>query len=179
MFNTLIKILKQLIFKMRFYTLSGESRIKFLRTYGLSIGRLCQVHTTDFSSEPFLIEIGNHVVISSGVKFITHDGSCWVVEHKFPDLDVFGPIRIGDNTFIGMYTIIMPNTTIGSNCVIGAGSVVRGTIPDNSVALGNPAKVIMKTSMLNLKFSDPRYCLNTKHMKYGLKMKTIKDHFRR
>ncbi len=51
---------------------------------------------------------------------------------------------IGDNTLIGMGSIIMNNAVIGDNCVIGAGSLVPGghVIPDNSVAIGNPAKVV-------------------------------------
>jgi carbonic anhydrase/acetyltransferase-like protein (isoleucine patch superfamily) len=51
---------------------------------------------------------------------------------------------IGDNTLIGMGSIIMNNAVIGNNCIIGAGSLVPGghVIPDNSVAMGNPAKVV-------------------------------------
>jgi len=46
-----------------------------------------------------------------------------------------------------MSSIILPNTTIGNNCVIGAVSVVWGKIPDDSVLMGNPAKVVMKVSL--------------------------------
>ena len=51
----------------------------------------------------------------------------------------FGKIKIGDNVFIGMNSLILPGTTIGNNVIIGAGSVVRGKIPDNSIYSGNPA----------------------------------------
>lgn len=53
-----------------------------------------------------------------------------------------GRVIIGDNVFVGHGTIILPDTHIGSNCVIGAGSVVSKDIPDNSVAVGNPIKII-------------------------------------
>ena len=51
-------------------------------------------------------------------------------------------VTVGNNVFIGAYSIILPGTVIGNNCIIGAGSLVRGTIPDNSVAAGVPARVI-------------------------------------
>ena len=54
------------------------------------------------------------------------------------------PVTIGDNVWIGGNTVICPGVTIGSNCVIGAGSVVTRDIPDWSVAAGNPCRVIRK-----------------------------------
>ena len=54
------------------------------------------------------------------------------------------PVTIGDNVWIGGNTVICPGVTIGSNCVIGAGSVVTKDIPDWSVAAGNPCRVIRK-----------------------------------
>lgn len=52
------------------------------------------------------------------------------------------PVTIGDNTWIGGGTIILPGVTIGNNVVIGAGSVVTKNIPDNKIAYGNPCKVV-------------------------------------
>lgn len=54
------------------------------------------------------------------------------------------PVTIGDNCWIGGDVTILPGVTIGNNCTIGAGSVVTRDIPDNSVAVGNPARVIKK-----------------------------------
>ena len=53
-----------------------------------------------------------------------------------------GRVTIGNNVFIGANTIILPNLRIGDDCVIGANSVVTHDIPDYSVAVGAPAKVI-------------------------------------
>ena len=58
------------------------------------------------------------------------------------DVDVFGPIVIGNNVHIGNNAIIMPNVVVGDNVVIGCGAVVTKNIPSNSVAVGIPAKVI-------------------------------------
>lgn len=52
------------------------------------------------------------------------------------------PITVGDNVWFGAGVQVMPGVTIGSNVVIGGGSVVVKDIPDNSVAVGNPCKVI-------------------------------------
>lgn len=93
-------------------------------------------------SEPWLVQLGDHVTVAAGVRFITHDGGVWVFRHEFPDLDVFGAITVGDNVFIGINAILLPGTVVGSNVVIGAGSVVRGRIPDNSVVAGVPARVV-------------------------------------
>lgn len=115
--------------------------------YGVKMGKNCRLMSLDFSSEPYLIEMGDHVLVASHVQFITHEAG-WVFSQEiYPDKNVFGRIRIGNNVSIGMGVIIMPNTEIGDNCVIGAGSVVRGKIPPNSVYAGNPGKVVMKLSL--------------------------------
>ncbi len=54
------------------------------------------------------------------------------------------PVHIGKNCWLGAGVIVLPGITIGDNCVIGAGSVVTKDIPDNSVAVGNPCKVLRK-----------------------------------
>ena len=54
------------------------------------------------------------------------------------------PVRIGRNCWIGAGAIILPGVTIGDNVVIGAGSIVTKDIPDNSVAVGNPCRVVRR-----------------------------------
>lgn len=55
------------------------------------------------------------------------------------------PITIGSNCFIGARATLLPGTTIGKNCIIGACSVVKGNIPDDSIVVGNPARIIKNT----------------------------------
>lgn len=99
-----------------------------------------------WGSEPWLITIGDNCYITDGVKFINHDGGTLLFRSIVPDLEVTKPIVIGDNVYIGNNVLILPGVTIGSNCVIGAGAIVSRSIPDGSVAVGVPAKVIKSTS---------------------------------
>lgn len=95
-----------------------------------------------FSSEPWLITIGNNVYITSGCQFITHDGGTLILRKEVPDLELTAPIIIGNDVYIGLNTVILPGVTIGNRCIIGAGSIVTEDIPDNSAAAGVPARVI-------------------------------------
>jgi maltose O-acetyltransferase len=67
----------------------------------------------------------------------------WTPSDDIPYFRTYAlPVTIGDNVWIGGGAIILPGVTIGKNSVIGAGSVVTKSIPDNSVAVGNPCRVI-------------------------------------
>lgn len=103
---------------------------------------------TDWGTEPWLISIGNHVTISCGCSFITHDGSIWIFkkEKKYKDVIRYGKISIKDNCFIGTNTTIMPGVQIGKNCIIGACSLVTKNIPEGEVWGGVPAHFIMKSN---------------------------------
>lgn len=59
-------------------------------------------------------------------------------------LDV-APVRVGRGTLVGANAVILAGSDIGEHCIIGAGSVVRGTIPDHSIAVGAPARVVGST----------------------------------
>lgn len=120
---------------------SGE---KYARYIGVKIGKSCSIHTKDFGSEPYLVEIGDHVQITHGVKFFTHSGG-WIFRSEYPKLDAFGKIKIRSNVYIGNNVLILPGVTIGNNVMIGAGAVVTKSIPDDSVAAGNPARIISDT----------------------------------
>ena len=112
--------------------------IEFLRSRGVQIGEdVHLINTTIDWSHGFLVSIGNRVTLT-GVKILTHDGSTQIPL----GVSRVGKVTIGDEVFVGHGTIILPNVQIGSRVVVGAGSVVTKDIPDNSVAAGNPARVI-------------------------------------
>lgn len=135
-----------MIFKKKICDCNSESTSidEKYRRLGVKIGRNFSITgEVSFSSEPYLITLGDDVRISSNVNFVTHDGGMHVIrQYKNIPADSFGKIVVGNNVFIGMNSIIMPGVNIGSNVIIGAGSIVTKDIPDNSVACGVPAKVI-------------------------------------
>lgn len=134
-------IFKNLIFDWISFLYKGS--VTYARKKGVTIGKQCRIFIKSWGSEPFLISLGDHVTVTSGVKFITHDGStCLVKDSQGKRYQRFAPIQVGSHVFIGVNSIIMPGVTIGSNVVIGAGSVVTKDIPDNSIAIGVPAKVV-------------------------------------
>lgn len=124
---------------------------------GMQVGKGVSVMGgVNFGSEPYLITLENEVRISSNVSFITHDGGTWAFRDRpeYADVIKYGRIYVGERTFIGAKSIIMPGVTIGKRCVIGAGSVVTKDIPDGCVAVGVPAKVIMSTEEYAKKSKD-------------------------
>lgn len=131
----------------------------YRKLYSLIIGRLDRVRYAkkigvnfapplsifghvSWGTEPWLITLGSNVRITDNVKFITHDGATNLFRKYIPDLEITKPITIGNDVSIGNNVIIMRGVTIGSKVIIGAGAVVTRDIPDNSVAVGVPAKVI-------------------------------------
>lgn len=124
---------------------------KYARKVGVKIGENCDIQTRYFGSEPYLIEIGNHVQITSGVKFFTHGGS-WVFRDEYPNFDTFGKIIIGNNVYIGNDVMIMPGVRIPNDCIIGAGAVVTKSFDENGIILtGIPAKKTGTLHELKLK----------------------------
>jgi acetyltransferase-like isoleucine patch superfamily enzyme len=157
--------------------LGNDAKIRYLRKQGMKIGNNCLFVTMSFSTEPYLIEIGDHVAIAGGTMFITHDGAIWCFRDEQPNADVFGKIKIGNNVFIGSNCTILPNTSIGNNCIVGAGSIVRGTFPENSVIVGNPAKVVFNMNVQKFFYLQNPGLLMTKNMDAKSKTETIKKHF--
>lgn len=121
--------------------------IRRLRARGVTIGARCRVYSSNFSTEPFLVTLGDDVGVAGGVSFLTHDGAARLLEARRPKLQRFGRIVVGDRCFIGQNAIILPGTRIGSDCIVGASAVVHGDIADNSLVVGNPAQVVGRASL--------------------------------
>jgi acetyltransferase-like isoleucine patch superfamily enzyme len=114
------------------------------------------------------LRIGNNVNIEQNVHIVCHNrvrigdnvsitGHCAIVDTTHPYEDVHDPrpigsrvldedsfVEIGDGSFLGFGSIVMPNVRIGKHCVIGANACVTKDVPDYSVATGNPAVVIRR-----------------------------------
>lgn len=85
----------------------------------------------------FLLEIGSHVTISDA-RILLHDGST----KRVTGYSRVGKVRIGNNVFIGADAVILPGVRIGNNVIIGASTVVTSDIPDDSIVVGNPSRII-------------------------------------
>ena len=111
------------------------------RHVGVKIGENNFIASKFWSSEGYLIEIGNNCQITEGVKFFTHGGG-GAIRKEYPKFDCFGKVTIGNYVYIGNNSLIMPGVTIGDNVLVAAGSVVTKSVPSNVVIGGNPAKII-------------------------------------
>jgi len=171
-----IRSLFESFVKLAMIKASEETRNNYLRKKGVKIGANCKVHTVAFSTEPYLVEIGDNVRITKGTVFITHDGGVNIFHGEIGG-GIFGRIRIGNNVFIGTNCIILYGTTIGNNCIVGAGSVVRGHFPDNSVIVGNPAKVVTRTSIQRLLYMQSPGLVMTNNLPVEECTRRIKKHF--
>lgn len=146
-----IRILDELLLLPAMWFPSSDGRKFFNRMRGAKIGSGGWIgQGTLLGNHPFLLTVGNNVIISAGVKLLTHDTSFTVVGGK----DLAGEITIGDNIQIGENAVVLPGVTIGNDCIIGAGAVVTKDVPPGSVAAGVPAKVICSTAEALLKLDE-------------------------
>jgi maltose O-acetyltransferase len=117
-------------------------KLRKLINRGLKIGKRFDMFDSYIDySHCFLVEIGDDVTISHST-ILAHDGST----KKFIGKSRIGRVKIGNRVFIGYNSLILPNTLIGDDVIIGAGSVVTKDVPSNSIVAGVPARVIGKTS---------------------------------
>ncbi len=132
----------------RLWVVCRGSKVAYLRRAGARIGRgtFLLNRVEDFGSEPWLVEIGSGVTITSGVLFVTHDGASRVFRRFIPGSSVFGnrfgAIRVHDNCLVGLRSILLPGVSVGPDSIVGAGSVVTRDVPPSSVAVGVPARVL-------------------------------------
>ena len=128
---------------------SMQDRIRELRLLGMVIGEDCHLASDVEVEEPWAshITFGNEVTVARGGRFISHDASMW----RSVGATRVGVIEVGSRSFIGAFSIVMPNVRIGEGTIIAAGSVVTRDIPAGVVAVGNPARVIKRTSALQEK----------------------------
>lgn len=128
----------------RFGSPSLEDWTEYLRRHGgfHKIGDNCAINPAAVFTDPYLTSIGSNVRIAGG-WFSGHDGSINMINRAYgTKFDSVGPIVINDNVFIGVGTYVLLGTEIGSNTIIGAGSVVSGKLEGNAVYAGVPARKI-------------------------------------
>ena len=107
----------------------------------ISIGSNCRLNGVYVHSQK-AIQIGENCVIAAGVNIIDTNGHQVNSLNRTIGRDNPQPITIGDNVWIGLNAIILKGSVIGDNCVVAAGSVVKGVFPNNTLIQGNPAQGI-------------------------------------
>lgn len=130
-----MNLIKEIIYRLR-----GDYTTEKLISMGMRVGNNFK-RLNGVILDPghcWLIEIGNNVTMAPRVHILCHDAST----KGFLNYTKIGRVTIGNNVFIGAESVVLPGVTIGNNVVIGANSTVTHNIPDNSVAVGSPARVI-------------------------------------
>ena len=164
--NKSVKLMRRIINKF-----IGKTSIEELKKRGLRIGDNYDIQN-DCILDPshcWLITIGNNVTIAPRVTILAHDAST-----KFElGYTKIGKVTIGNNVFVGANSTILPNTVIGNNVIIGANSLVCSDIPDNSVVVGNPGKVIQTYENYIKKYREIMKNTSIYNEKYTLRNRAI------
>lgn len=85
--------------------------------------------------------IGKHVIVNTSAS-IDHDNCIGDFVHIAPKVALTGHVEVGEGSFVGAGSVVIPKIKIGKWCTIGAGTVVIKDVPDYAVVVGNPGKII-------------------------------------
>jgi maltose O-acetyltransferase len=120
--------------------LRGEQNVDRLVAAGLELGTGTFIARDVYldPGHPWLITIGDDAGLSPGVIVMAHDASM----RRHMGYTRIGRVVIGKRVFVGAGAIILPGSRIGDDSIVGAGAVVRGGVPPDSLVVGNPGKVV-------------------------------------
>ncbi len=115
--------------------------------YNIEIGKNFYANHNLIILDSNKVKFGDNVLIAPNCGFYTA-GHPIEVEQRNKGLEYAKPIEVGNNVWIGGNVVVLPGVRIGDNCIIGAGSIVTKDIPENSIAVGNPCRVIKKVNSM-------------------------------
>jgi acetyltransferase-like isoleucine patch superfamily enzyme len=121
----------------------------YTKMYGFTIGKDVYISPKAYLDKNIkgYITIGDNCFITRDVIILTHSQAKQGGPRALWGKMETGKVKIGNNVFIGVKAVIMPGVTIGDNVIIGACSLVVKDIPDNVIAVGQPAKVIKEMDL--------------------------------
>ncbi len=105
------------------------------------VGNYCRLNGCYIHAKKKII-IGNNCVMAAGISIIDSNGHQTLSSNRTIGCDEPENITIGNNVWVGLNALILKGTTIGDNCIVAAGSVVKGDFSKNSLIVGNPARVV-------------------------------------
>lgn len=158
-----MSLLKKVYHRLSVVLNNSSLFVKYLQKSVIIVGQDCVFRdprsTRIDMTRPSLISIGNRVDMNVNFQIWTHDWASHVfIGMRKKMLNSSGRVTIGNNVYIAANVIILKGVSIGDNCVIGAGSLVTKDIPSNSVAVGNPCRVICSIDAYYKKRKE--LCLN-------------------
>lgn len=109
--------------------------------YNISVGENFYMNHNGVILDCAKVEFGDNVFIGPNCGFYTA-GHPIEIDVRNEGLEYAKPIKVGNNVWIGGNVVVLPGVTIGTNVTIGAGSVVTKDIPSNTIAYGNPCRVV-------------------------------------
>ena len=145
------------------------SPVVYAKYIGVTIGEGNLIGKWHWSSEPYLITVGNNCQLTN-CKIFTHGGGK-SARYIDPYFDIFGKVIIEDDVYIGTDSLIMPGVTIGKNSLVAAGSVVTKSVAPFTVVGGNPAKYICTVEEYYQR--NKKYNIGTKGMSFAEKRKIL------
>lgn len=149
---------KEQLLKETFGTVSGriyiEPNVRFDYGYNISIGKNFYANYDCILLDVCPITIGDNCMLAPNVRLFTATHPLHPVKRN-SGLELGAPIVIGNNVWIGGAATIVPGVRLGNNVVVGAGSVVTKSFPDNVVIAGNPARVIKTIDLNEAESADP------------------------
>jgi maltose O-acetyltransferase len=135
--------------KINIFRIISQSRLRirlfiYRRIWKINIGKNTYISPKAYIDhhKRFSVEIGNNCYITRDCIILDHTQEKQGGPMKLWGNIEYGKVKIGNNVFIGVKSVIMPGVTIGDNVIIGAMSLVTKDIPSNVVAVGQPARVI-------------------------------------
>jgi acetyltransferase-like isoleucine patch superfamily enzyme len=136
------------VFPFRKFTIGANSIIEDFATINNGVGDVLIGNNSGIGLNNVIIgpvTIGNYVMLAQNIVIsgLNHGFENITIPPRLQKV-ITKQITIGDNVWIGANSVVTAGITIGKNAVIGAGSVVTKDIPEFSVAVGNPARVIKK-----------------------------------
>lgn len=137
--------------RLEAFIADGDKSIK------LKLGNNIQINDYVHISAIKSVSIGDDVLMASHVYISDNSHGCYDDSQNATPLDIppirrpyyVSPVRIGNRVWLGEGVIVMPGVNIGDGSIIGAHSIVNKNIPENSIAVGSPAKVIKRWDSVN------------------------------